>query len=101
MSLNQRFSSESLADNDGFEVATITRHLNVGTGQRSTLLKVLRAMGDALDRKIEPVFEPTRAGDVRHSVADIDLAARTIGYRPAIDLASGLEQLVRWARQTS
>jgi UDP-N-acetylglucosamine 4-epimerase len=37
-----------------------------------------------------------RAGDVRHSRADVDKAIRLLGYRPSHDLRSGLEAAASW-----
>ena len=43
-----------------------------------------------------------REGDVRHSLADISLAKRELGFRPTYTLEQGLEQTVPWYRaQTS
>jgi nucleoside-diphosphate-sugar epimerase len=41
----------------------------------------------------------TRAGDVRHSQAEIQLAARPIGYHPVMDFEEGLERTVDWFRR--
>lgn len=44
---------------------------NVGSGKRRSVRSVLRRLGRALDRKVEPVFAAARPGDIRHSVAAI------------------------------
>ncbi|MHC5005175.1 MAG: NAD-dependent epimerase/dehydratase family protein, partial [Planctomycetota bacterium] len=71
--------------------------LNIGTGRRSSLLDVLGHMRSALGSDLEPVFEPPRAGDVRHSVADVSAARDAIGYAPTVDLGDGLKTLLDWA----
>jgi UDP-N-acetylglucosamine 4-epimerase len=74
----------------------IGRVVNVALGRRTTLLELFAILRDAMaDRgadcaAMQPVHEPFRAGDVRHSLADIRMANELIGYAPAIDLARGL-----------
>ncbi len=69
---------------------------NVARGGRVSLLElwdeVCRVIG--CDR-LEPVFEPPRPGDVRHSQADVALAADRLGWRPRRDFATGLAETVR------
>jgi len=43
---------------------------------------------------------PERPGDVRDSLADITLANRKLGYTPTVDLESGIEEYIVWARKT-
>jgi UDP-glucose 4-epimerase len=63
---------------------------NIGTGVSSTLLDVLNAIADAAGTRIEPGFGPPRAGDVRHSRADISRAREVLGYEPTVSLGEGL-----------
>ncbi|MCA9291926.1 MAG: NAD-dependent epimerase/dehydratase family protein [Phycisphaerales bacterium] len=75
--------------------------LNIGTGARTSLLDLLGHMGRLLEVDATPSFEPPRAGDVPHSVADIARARAVLGYEPRTDLASGLGALLDWARETN
>jgi UDP-glucose 4-epimerase len=69
---------------------------NVACGGRVTLLELLERICKALDRPpVEPVFEPPRPGDVRHSQADVSKAARLLGWRPQHSLDDGLRQTVQ------
>jgi nucleoside-diphosphate-sugar epimerase len=45
------------------------------------------------EKGLEPVYEPPRPGDVRHSQADIS-RAREFGYRPSYDLEKGLKETI-------
>jgi len=63
---------------------------NIGTGSASTLLDVLGAIAAAAGREIEPGFGEPRAGDVRHSCADISRAREVLGYEPRTSLGHGL-----------
>lgn len=75
---------------------------NVAAGQRITLLQlhemlaaVLQERGPAL-AVAAPTFTDFRAGDVRHSLADIGKARRLLGYEPSHDVRAGLQEAVGW-----
>jgi len=74
--------------------------MNIGAGDRHTLLDLIDHLGRILGRPPEIVYEPLRAGDVRHTQADIALARRLIGYAPRVDFATGLRRTVEAMRQT-
>ncbi len=69
---------------------------NVGTGVSVDLLTLVREINAVLGTDIHPEFGPQRAGDVRHSAADISLAREVLGYEPRVDLAAGLEATMAW-----
>ena len=56
---------------------------------------VARARGVSEESILPPTREPFRSGDVRHSLADISLAQRELGYVPAYSVAEGIIELVR------
>lgn len=78
----------------------VGRVFNVALGRRTTLLELFATLRDAMAARgapcdgFAPVHEDFRAGDVRHSLADISLAAELIGYAPTTDLARGLQLAV-------
>lgn len=67
---------------------------NVACGARYTLLDILNGVGDALGKKITPVHEPTRAGDVRDSLADITKIQDAMGYKVLVPMQEGLRRTV-------
>jgi UDP-glucose 4-epimerase len=67
---------------------------NVGCGERHTLLDLVAAIGEATGRTLEPRFGPARAGDVRHSQADITRARERLGYRVSVPFAEGIRRTV-------
>ena len=73
---------------------------NVACGKSVTLNELLSliAANFAPDRTVQPVHEPAREGDIRHSSSSIERAARILGYRPLQFLEDGLRAL---AAQTS
>ncbi len=72
--------------------------LNVGGGKRISLLDLVSALNAILGTDLKPEFRPPRPGDVRDSLAGLDLVARELGYRPAIDFAEGLRRAVAATR---
>ena len=70
---------------------------NVATGRRTTLLEAYEVIKDVLGYAGSVNFEPERAGDIRHSLADISLAQTMLGYEVTADFRYGLEQTIAWA----
>jgi nucleoside-diphosphate-sugar epimerase len=72
---------------------------NIGAGERTELIQLARLMAEALGvPHLKPVFQPARAGDVRHSLADLARARELIGYQPIVPMAEGLGATVQWYR---
>lgn len=67
---------------------------NVGCGVSTSLNRLLAAMAEAAGVRSVPSYGPARAGDIRHSLADIERARSELGYAPAVDVASGLQRLL-------
>ena len=77
------------------------RVFNVGTGQSHSLTELYDTLADLLGFSEQPLYGPTRAGDVQHSLADISRAQQEIGYEPMRDFRAGLEETVNWYKQTA
>ncbi len=73
--------------------------VNVATGKSVTLLALLRALGAITGQPAKARHEKVRAGDIRHSLADIRQARRLLGYRPIVDFQTGLARTVDWYRR--
>ena len=73
---------------------------NIAYGGREYLIDIYHALTDALGKDIEPQYGPARAGDIRHSNADISKARAMLGYDPQYDFASGLRLAVDWYVKT-
>lgn len=67
---------------------------NIAGGQRRTLLELVDNLAAVTGREPHLEYTPPRPGDVPHSQADISLAEKSIGYRPAVDLPAGLVHTV-------
>ena len=69
---------------------------NIAGGASSTHLELLEELGAILGVEVDPEHTASRAGDVRHSSADLTAAARDLGWRPTVSLAEGLRRTVGW-----
>ncbi len=67
---------------------------NVATGSTVTVNELLRTLCRIMDRPFAPDYQPGRAGDIRHSCADIGHARTVLGWSPTVDLETGLRRLL-------
>ncbi len=73
--------------------------INIACGQRVSVNELASAVADLLGRKdLSPVCKPERTGDVKHSLAGLDLASSQLGYQPIVDFRTGLESTLAWYR---
>jgi UDP-N-acetylglucosamine/UDP-N-acetyl-alpha-D-glucosaminouronate 4-epimerase len=63
---------------------------NIACGERVTINRLLRELERLTGREIAVEYAPPRAGDVRHSLADLTRAEADLNYRPLIGLRDGL-----------
>jgi UDP-glucose 4-epimerase len=73
---------------------------NIGTGRATSLLDLVAALNRQLGTNITPKHGPERAGDIRHSRADITRARRELRYEPKVAFDDGLAQTLRWYRES-
>jgi UDP-glucuronate 4-epimerase len=73
---------------------------NVGGGARATVNALLDAVREVTGSPVEPRHGPAAEGDVRSTWADSRRAARSLGYRPRVDLAEGVAAQAAWARES-
>ena len=74
---------------------------NVAVGARTTLNQLFGLLSDGLGQhqvqySLKPAYGPFRAGDVRHSEADIGKARRLLGYAPSHTVGEGLAEALPW-----
>ena len=80
----------------------VNRCYNVACGARTTLNElflILRELVAELDPEahgIEAVHGESRVGDIPHSLADVSLAEKFLGYQPQWQLRTGLRETVQW-----
>jgi UDP-N-acetylglucosamine 4-epimerase len=88
----------------------LDRVYNIAVGERTSLTELYELLRDGLAElmpersdiaTLQPVYGPFRAGDIRHSLADIGEARLRIGYSPTTPVAEGLDQLLPRSCQCS
>jgi UDP-glucose 4-epimerase len=71
---------------------------NVGSGVACSLLDLLNELNAIMGTKVEPVFQPERAGDVRDSLAEVSRAREVLGYEAGVSFGEGLKRTVEFYR---
>jgi len=69
---------------------------NIGCGESYTLNTLLDMLGSILEKRVDREYTSPRAGDVRHSAADISRAREILGYSPDVAFEEGLRHTVAW-----
>ncbi len=80
------------ADTRGCEI------VNLAYGQSCTVRELLEQLGRVAGRTVQPLYAPARAGDVRHSLADVTRAKTVLAFSPTVGFAEGLKRTFDWYR---
>jgi UDP-glucose 4-epimerase len=73
------------------------QRLLIGTGERTSVNQLFRALAAATGYPHDAVSAPARSGEVRHSSVDSRRAGRELGWKPWTSLEEGLAATLRWA----
>src|SRR5437763_8091994 len=71
---------------------------NIACGGQVTLNQMVDALNRLMGTKLPPILGSERAGDIKHSFADISLAAKAFGYKPLGGFEDGLKKTIAWYR---
>jgi UDP-glucose 4-epimerase len=74
---------------------------NIATGTRYSLNQTYKMLQGIIEFAGAPRYASARAGDVKHSLADINLAQKYLKYSPDVSFEEGLKRTVDWYRQMS
>jgi UDP-N-acetylglucosamine/UDP-N-acetyl-alpha-D-glucosaminouronate 4-epimerase len=75
--------------------------INIANGQRITLNELLAELKDLTGKQdVTADYRDPRIGDVRHSLADITLAQKFLGYESKVDLREGLQRTIDWWKKS-
>jgi len=72
------------------------RVFNAATGRSISLNHIYTKLSRLTGYSEPTLYEKERAGDIRHSAADISLATASFGYKPFVDFGSGIALTVDW-----
>lgn len=73
------------------------QRLMIGTGERTSVNQLFRALAAATGYDHEPIRVPAKTGEVRHSSVDARLASQELGWKPWTTLEEGLAATLAWA----
>lgn len=74
------------------------RTFNCATGRRATLNQTFELLKPLTGYSGAVKYAPERSGDIKHSLADITLAQKHLGYKPTVSFEEGLRKTVEWYR---
>jgi UDP-N-acetylglucosamine 4-epimerase len=80
---------------------------NTAFGERTTLNQLVEYLKEYLSgfdgeiTKIKVLHGPNRAGDIPHSLANIEKAKTLLGYNPQYSMKEGLKEIVKWYYQSA
>ncbi len=72
---------------------------NIACGEQTTLNELYEILKAEAGSDLQPVHGPERAGDVRHSLADISKAKRLLGYKVNVTVKEGLKRTFQWYKE--
>lgn len=75
-------------------------HINIACGKNISINGLLETINLILGKKINPVFNEKRVGDVRDSLADISRAKMLLDYTPSYHFRKGLSETINWIQKT-
>jgi UDP-glucose 4-epimerase len=76
------------------------RVFNVAAASRISLNETVKILRQLTGYRGEVRYAPERAGDIKHSLAAIDLARKHLGYEVQVDFPEGLRRTVEWYKST-
>ena len=75
----------------------IGQTINIGSGRSTTVNDLAGLLVNLTHRThMKPIYRPAREGEVRHSLADMSLAQKALGYKPTVSLKKGLLEYLEW-----
>jgi len=72
--------------------------INVACGEKITVNAIIAMINETLGKDVKPIYAPARAGDVKHSLADITAAKELIDFEPVVLFREGLLKAIDWYR---
>ncbi len=74
----------------------VGRAINIAGGRRISLLDLVEKINSILGKSIKPEFEEERKGDIKHSLADVNMAEKLLGWKAKTNIDEGLRKTIEW-----
>lgn len=81
--------------------ASLNEIYNVACNDRVSLNEMVSSLNKISGKLLKPIYGPERAGDVKHSEADISKIEKLLKYKPKVHFADGLESVYAWYEEKS
>ncbi|SDO05886.1 SDR family oxidoreductase [Alkalicoccus daliensis] len=73
---------------------------NIAYGGREYLIDIFEILCKVLKKEsVKPIFGPERAGDIKHSNADVSRARKMLNYEPQWSFEAGIEAAIKWYKE--
>ena len=76
-------------------LSDFTGAYNIATGKRTTINQLVPVINQTLGRNMDPIYNEPRAGDIKHSIADVS-KSKVLNFKPSINFADELGETVQW-----
>lgn len=73
--------------------------INIACGEAVTVNEIIDMINELLGKNIKSIYADPRPGDVKHSLADISLAKKLLGFKPEVTFREGLQKAIDWYRE--
>ncbi len=73
--------------------------INIACAEAVTVNETICFINELVGKNIKPIYADPRPGDVKHSLADITLAKKLIGFKPKISFRDGLQKAIGWYQE--
>lgn len=71
---------------------------NIGPLEESTINELSTIVLKAFNSQLKPIYMPQRPREVKHAYCTNEKAKRVLGYHTTVDLKTGVERMIRWAK---
>jgi UDP-glucuronate 4-epimerase len=88
-------------DQQAGDTAGAFRTYNLGGSRPTTLRDLVQRISTALGKRAEITWKPEQPGDMKHTLADVSLAGRELGYSPKVPVDEGIPRFVDWWRTSN
>ena len=75
--------------------------VNIACGEVITVNAIIDMINNIVGKSIKPMYVPSRKGDIKHSLADIAVAKKLLGFKPVVLFKEGLTKAIEWYRETT
>ena len=72
---------------------------NIGAGGQELLNDIYDEISKLMNKDIKPIYGPDRAGDIKHSNADVSKAVKNLGYEPKYNFKEGIRLAIDWYKE--